>query len=194
MRKINPDQRSPKPAVFTETLLRRSRLYQGAVGFCVDEVSLPDGRRAKREYLDHPGASAVVPFLDCNHIVMVRQYRYPVGKSTLEIPAGKLDLGERPLACARRELAEETGHRARNMKKITAFYPSPAFANEEIHIFAAWNLFSGNPHRDEDEFLRVEIISFDRALRQVREGKIKDSKTVIGLLACAISRPFSIAQ
>ena len=180
------------PASFLETPVRRRRLYRGSVDFCVDQVLLPNGRRAERQYLDHPGAAAVVPFVDEKNIVLVRQYRYPVGETTLEIPAGKLDRGEGPLSCVRRELAEETGYRARTIQKLIAFYPTPAFANEVIHIFAARGLSSGKPACDDDEFLSVEIVSFRRALRLVREGKIKDSKTVIGLLACAFWGPAHI--
>ena len=170
---------------FLETCVRRRRLYRGSVDFCVDDVALPDGHRAERQYLDHPGAGAVVPFIDAERIVLVRQYRYPVGEETLEIPAGKLDRGEKPLACVRRELAEETGYRAKSVKKLISYYPTPAFANEVIHIFTASGLSAGRPSCDADEFLAAEIIPFRQALRLVRSGKIKDSKTVIGLLACA---------
>ena len=104
-----------------ERLHKRRNIFQGrAVGFNVDEVILPDGKKATREYLAHPGAVAVIPFLDPRTIIMVRQYRHPVGRVTWEIPAGKLAKGENPLSCVRRELEEETGYRAAKVKKLVS--------------------------------------------------------------------------
>ena len=172
-----------------EILVRSSRMYRGnAVDFRVDEVRLPDGRSAVREYLDHPGAVGIVPFLDSRTIVLVRQYRHPVGEITWELPAGKLDAGETPLACVRRELREETGYTARKISPLLDYWPTPAFANEVLHLFVAENLRSGKSATDEDEFLEATTLPFEKALRYVRSGKIKDSKTVIGLLACAVWR------
>ena len=177
------------PASFVETLVRARRVYRGrAVDFRADVIRLPDGKRAVREYLDHPGAVAVVPFLDPRTVVLVRQYRYPVGRTTLEIPAGKLDPGEGVLRCLRRELREETGYSARKITPLLRYWPTPAFANELLHIYAAENLVAGEHRPDDDEFLDVLRVPFSKALSMVRSGRIRDSKTMIGLMACALWR------
>lgn len=173
-----------------ETMIRRRRVYRGnSVDFRADKIRLPDGRPAVREFMDHPGAVGVVPFLDKNTVVLVRQYRYPVGEVTLELPAGKLDPREGVLSCVRRELKEETGYTARRLTPLLDYWPTPAFANEVLHLFVAEGLTAGKNSPDADEFLEVVTMSFDDALRRVRSGKIRDSKTVIGLLACAVRRP-----
>ncbi len=170
-----------------EKLVRKNRLYKGrAVNFRVDEVRLPNGKRAVREFLDHPGAVAAVPFLNKDTIVMVRQYRHPVGEVTLEIPAGKLDGNAGLMACVRRELHEETGFTARRIRKLASYWPTPAFANELLHVFIAQGLRPGTGHPDDDEFLDVVKMPFRKALALVKNGKIKDSKTVIALTMCAL--------
>lgn len=169
-----------------ETLVRKNPIYRGkSVDFCVDEILLPNGSTATREYLDHPGAVGVLPFLDEDTVVLVRQYRYPVGEVTLEMPAGKLDKGEDVRTCVARELHEETGYTAKRVKPLLRYWPTPAFANEVLHLFTAEGLTAGQHHPDDDEFLEVVRMPFQKALGLVRSGKIKDSKTVIGLLACA---------
>jgi ADP-ribose pyrophosphatase len=169
-----------------ETLVRKNPVYRGkSVDFCVDEILLPNGRTAVREYLDHPGAVGVIPFLDADTVVFVRQYRHPVAEVTLELPAGKLDEGEDVLACVKRELHEETGYTAKRIRPLLQYWPTPAFANEVLHLFVADGLVAGRHHPDADEFLEVVTMPFAKALGLVRSGKIKDSKTVIGLLACA---------
>ena len=172
-----------------ETLVRRKTVYRGrSVDLNVDEVRLPNGKNASREYLDHPGAVGVVPFLDAKTVILVRQYRHPVWRVTLEIPAGKLDKGERPLRCLERELQEETGYAARRIKPLLNYWPTPAFANEVRHLYTAEDLIPGKFGPDEDEFLEVVPMAFREALGLVRRGKIMDSKTVIALLACAVER------
>ena len=168
----------------TETLVKKRPVYRGrTVGFNVDVIRLPNGKTAQREYLDHPGAVAVLPFLDPRSIVLVEQYRYPVGTSTLEIPAGKLERGEDPLACVKRELVEETGYAARRIRRLVSYWPTPAFSNELLHIYRADGLKPGRSSPDEDEFLRVHVMPLAAALKMVRTGRIRDSKTVIALLA-----------
>jgi len=177
-----------------EKFLRTTVLYRGkAVGFCSDEVLLPNGKKAVREYLDHPGAVAVIPFLDSPfeiplekaRVVMVKQYRYAVGEVTEELPAGKLERGENLTTCLRRELKEETGYTARKFSKLISYWPTPAFANEVIHIFWAEGLKKGRMSLDDDEFLTRSVDTFGSLIRKVETGKIKDSKTMLGLLACA---------
>lgn len=176
----------PTEDPFREEFIARKRVYQGrAVNFVVDRIRLPDRKTATREFLDHPGAVAVLPFLDKSTIVLVEQYRHPVGETTLEIPAGKLDAGEGLMACLRRELREETGYSAGRLRPLLSFWPTPAFSNELLHIYLAEKLRSGRSAPDEDEFLRVVHMPFAEALKLVRNGRIRDSKTVIALLAVA---------
>lgn len=172
---------------FVETLLRSNRVYRGKIiDLRVDEVRLPDGRGATREFLDHPGAVGILPFLDPRTIVLVRQYRHPVRAVTLEIPAGKLDGGESLRSCLKRELLEETGYSARRITPLLEYWPTSAFANEVLHLFVAEGLTPGRHSPDEDEFLEVVILPLKKALGLVRSGRIRDSKTIISLLACAL--------
>lgn len=167
-----------------ESFIKRQHEYRGkAVGFRVDEIRLPNGKTAVREYLDHPGAVAVIPFLAPDKIVMVRQFRHPVGEATWEIPAGKMDGREPPLVCVKRELAEETGYQAGRIKKLLSFWPTPAFANEIIYIYTAEKLTAGASNPDADEFLNTGIWPLNRAYQAIKRGQIKDSKTIIALLA-----------
>jgi ADP-ribose pyrophosphatase len=175
---------SNRDAHLIETLVRRKTVYSGgAVDFRVDRVALPNGKRAEREFLDHPGAVGVIPILPGGRVVLVRQYRHPVAEVTLEIPAGKLDSKESPLRCVRRELKEETGYTAGHLRPLLRYWPTPAFANELLYLFVAENLRLGSRNPDEDEFLDVVEMSFKKALSLVRRGEIRDSKTVIALLA-----------
>lgn len=172
-----------------ETLVRKNPVYKGrSVDFCVDEIRLPNGRTAVREYMDHPGAVGVVPFLDARTVVMVRQYRHPVGEVTLELPAGKLDEDESELSCVKRELQEETGYTARRIRPLLTYWPTPAFCNEVLHLFVAEGLKKGLVDPDDDEFLEAVAVPLSRALSLIKQGRIRDSKTVIGLLACAAWR------
>jgi ADP-ribose pyrophosphatase len=178
-----PDYFKRDPAL-VEKRLRKVTVYKGKmVDFCVDRVRLPNGKPATREYIDHPGAVGVLPFLDKKTIVLVRQYRYPVGEVTLEMPAGKLDRGERPLPCVHRELEEETGYKAGLVKPLLDYWPTPAFGNEVLRLYVATKLKPGRFNPDADEFLQKIEMPFAEALSLVKKGKIRDSKTVIGLLA-----------
>ena len=170
-----------------ERFVRKKTVWRGrAVDFRVDTVRLPNGKLATREFLDHPGAVGIVPLLPGRRVVMVRQYRHPVREVTLELPAGKLDGREKPLSCVRRELKEETGYSARKITPLLQYWPTPAFANEILHMFVAEGLKAGRMDTDEDEFLECVTLPFGKALELVRRGEIRDSKTVIGLLACAV--------
>ena len=170
-----------------ERLVKKRTVYRGkSINLRVDVVRLPNGKTATREFLDHPGAVGVVAFLDRDTLVMVRQYRHPVGEVTLEIPAGKLDPGESVLTCLRRELKEETGYTAKKIKPLLDYWPTPAFANEVLHLYVAEGLRPGLMRTDEDEFLRCVTVPVKKALAMVRRGEIEDSKTVIGILACAV--------
>ncbi|MDF2634478.1 MAG: hydrolase [Pelosinus sp.] len=151
-----------------------------------DKVELPNGKEASREYIKHPGAVAVVPVTQEGNIVLVRQYRYPIGKALLEVPAGKLDKGEDPDTCALRELEEETGYVAEHIKKIASIYTTPGFTNEVIHLYIAENLTLSNPHPDEDEFLDVEVYSKEEIKTMIADGRINDAKSMLALLLAKI--------
>ena len=169
-----------------EKVYKKNKIYNGkAINFCKDDIILPNGNKAIREYIDHPGAVAIVPFINKTDIIMVKQYRYPVDKITYEIPAGKLDKKESLLKCAKRELKEETGYTAKQIKKLTSFYPSTAFSNEELIIYTAKNLVPGKQNPDDDEFIERVTVPFKQALQMIKQGKIKDAKTVIALLYVA---------
>jgi len=178
-----------RDAGLIERFVGKKTIWRGrAVDFRVDTVRLPNGKKATREYLDHPGAVGVLPFVDRDTVVMVRQYRHPVGEVTLEMPAGKLDKGESALSCVKRELREETGYTARKMRPLLRYWPTPAFANEILHLYVATGLKAGEMKTDDDEFLHCVTVPFKKAVRMALNGEIKDSKTIIGLLACAVER------
>ena len=151
-----------------------------------DTVKLPNGHTAPREWIKHPGASAVIPLLPDNQIILVRQFRYPVGKVTLEVPAGKLDkVGEDPIECAKRELSEETGYTAGKLWKLTTIATTVGFSDEYIHLYAAADLTPGKIHPDSDEFINVVKIPLTAALQMVESGKIFDAKSAISILLLA---------
>jgi ADP-ribose pyrophosphatase len=171
-------------AHLVETRARKNTVYKGKmVDWCCDDVVLPNGGKATREYMDHPGAVGVVPVMPNGDIVLVRQYRYPVEQVTLELPAGKLDHGEDPLSCVQRELAEETGYTAGSITPLLDYWPTPAFANEVLHMFVAEGLTAGTAAPDHDEFIEKAELSLDDALALCRSGRIMDSKTLIALMA-----------
>ncbi len=148
-----------------------------------DTVKLPDGNETTREWVKHPGAAAILPVLPNGDVILVRQYRYPVGKVTLEIPAGKLDVkGESPLECAKRELREETGYQAARYEKLLTVATTVGFSDEVIHIYAAWDLTPGEQATDDDEFIHVVRMPLPEAYRGVQDGDIYDAKTVAAIL------------
>lgn len=145
------------------------------------KVKLPNKQYTQREIILHPGAVAIVPILPNNRIVLVRQYRKAVEKHLLEIPAGTLNKAETPLCCAKRELIEETGYKARFFKKIMNFYPSPGYCNEQIYIFKATGLIKVKNSQEPDEFIEIVILPLTKIKKMIRQGKIKDAKTLIAL-------------
>lgn len=172
---------------YTEKKYKRRLVFAGTVNFRADTITLPNGKRSVREFVDHPGAVAVLPVLPDGRIVFVRQFRYPVGQATLEIPAGKLHSPkDSPLVRVKAELKEETGYTAGKITPILSYWPTPAFSTEVIHVYTATGLRGGKPEPDEDEFLTLENIPFKKAWRMVETGEIKDSKTVIALQAWKI--------
>ena len=147
-----------------------------------DRVALPDGREATREYVVHPGAVMVVAMLPDGRLVMERQYRYPVRQTMIEFPAGKLDAGEGGLACAQRELLEETGYRARRWAKAGVMHPVIGYATEVIEVWFADELSLGDRQLDEGEFLDVFTATQQELEDWMRDGLLTDAKTVVGMM------------
>ncbi|MDO4536656.1 MAG: NUDIX hydrolase [Coriobacteriales bacterium] len=147
-------------------------------------VELPDGREALRDVVRHPGAVAIVALTDDGDICLVRQYRTSLGRVTVEVPAGKLDPGEDPLACAHRELLEETGMEAERMAFLTTIATSVGFTDELIHIYMATGLHFSESHPDADEFINVDLVPLSELIDAVLDGRIEDCKTVTGALIC----------
>jgi ADP-ribose pyrophosphatase len=171
-------------ATYKERFRKTLHRYDGrAVGFRADVIGLPEGKAGTREYLVHPGAVGVLAFDAQGRILLVKQYRYPIGQFTYEIPAGKLSPGEKPLACVGRELEEETGFKARKVKKLVAYWPTAAFSNEIIHLYLAKDLVETQPDPDDDEFIELVRVSPRELERWIKRGKIQDSKTLIAYLA-----------
>ena len=146
-----------------------------------DTVALPDGSQATREYIRHSGAVAVVPLLDDGRCVLVRQFRYPVGKVLLEWPAGKLDSGEKPIACAMRELREETGYTAREWAFGGEIHNAPAYSDESIWLWFARGLVAGDPQLDAGEFVETVLMTPAELDALAARGELPDVKTQIGL-------------
>lgn len=153
-----------------------------------EEVELPGGRRATLDLIRHPGASAVVPFLSDDEILLIRQYRYAAGGEIYEIPAGKLEPGESPEACALRELEEETGYRAGRLEALGDILTTPGFTDERIHLFAAYELSAGTQSLDDDELIQLVPVRFAEALEMVWRNEIPDAKSSLALLHAARRR------
>lgn len=169
--------------MFEEKTMKTNKIFSGKIlNLRVDEVELPNGHRSTREIVEHPGAVAILPVLVDGNILMVKQYRKPVEEFLLEIPAGKLDVGEEPLECAKRELEEETGYKARNWKYMGYIYTTPGFSNEKIHLYLAEALEKTAQNTDEDEFIEVVDLPETEVLEMIRQGQIVDSKTICAFL------------
>lgn len=159
------------------------RLYEGRIlKLRLDTVLLPNGKTSKREIVEHRGAVAMVPMLDRDTVILVRQYRRAAGRSLLEIPAGTLDPNEEVEACAKRELAEEINYAAGRMTKLFRSFMAPGYSTEVIHTFLALDLTPTAGHTDEDEFLEILPTPFAEALNMIQTGAIIDAKSISGLL------------
>ena len=180
----------PRDAVLAEHPLTEDVAWTGRI-FNVNrlQVELPDGRRALRDVVRHPGAVAIVALTEEGRICLVRQYRTALGRVTVEIPAGKLSAGEDPLECANRELLEETGMVAERMAFLTTIASSDGFCDELIHIYMATGLTFAKSSPDDDEFINVDLVEVSELVDAVLDGRIEDAKTVVGALLCdAIGR------
>ena len=167
----------------TEKKLSQELVFDGnLLKLYRDQVELSNGKKSMREWINHPGAAAIIPLLSNGETLLVRQFRYPLGRETLEIPAGKIDSGESPLACAVRELREETGLFAGEFIKIGSLLTTPGFTNEEIHLFLSKNSSRGSADTDEDEFINTIVLPIDKVFQMMMEGQIKDAKTIVAFL------------
>ena len=171
--------------------LSSRRIYSGRVlNLDIDQVRFPDGSTGELEMIRHSGASAILPFLsdpagEDPQILLIKQYRYAAEGFLYEIPAGRLEPGEDPSECARRELLEETGCSAERIEPLYTFYTTPGFIDEKIHAFVAIGIQQGEAGREADEFLTVETMTLSRALELIHEGEIRDAKTALTILYAA---------
>jgi len=174
-------QETGKP--WREETLSTKRIFDGRmISLQVDTVTLPEGRTTTREIVKHPGAAAVMALLD-GKLLVVEQFRKPLDKFQIEIPAGKLDPGEDPLTAAGRELEEETGYRADKLTLMSAFFTSPGFADEKLYLYFADQVTLGEKKPDEDEYLQVDAITLEQAESYMEEGRISDAKTILAVYA-----------
>ena len=174
--------REQDPTLIEESVSSEEIYHGKVVHLFKDTVRLPNGKNATREILRHPGAAAVVALTENGEVILVRQYRHPFGTPLLEIPAGKLDPGETPEICARRELQEETGHSPDQLISLGVYYPSVAIMDEKIHLYLARGLTRSEAHLDDDEFLHVETMPLDELVGQILAGEIPDGKTQVAIL------------
>ncbi len=171
--------------------LASERIYTGKiVSLDVDTVRFPDGSSGDLEMIRHPGAAAILPFLSDPdggdpQILLIRQYRYAAGGYVYEVPAGRLDPGEDPKDCARRELLEETGCRAQSVKYLTTIFTTPGFTDEKIHLFMATGITAGTAKPESDEFMELQPRTVSQALRMIQAGEIQDAKTIVTILYAA---------
>ncbi len=171
------------PDKLTETKIGTELIYSGrVVHLYLDTVQLPNGKTATREVVRHGGAVAIVPVDADRNIIMVRQYRHPIGRILLEIPAGTLHEGEVPELCAVRELQEEIGYKPGHLEKIGAVYLAPGYSSEFIHLYMATDLQESQLEMDEDEFIEVERVTIADALTRIQKGEIADAKTISAVL------------
>lgn len=162
--------------------IRSRELFAGRiVTLSLDEIAVDD-QLMEMECIRHPGGAAVVPVMPDGSVIMIEQYRYPVGAALWEIPAGRLEPGESPRACAARELEEETGYRAGHLEKLTDMYSAPAYCTEIISVFLATGLQTGQQQLDRDECIRVVRLPLGEALQRVLTTGVCDAKTLVGLL------------
>jgi ADP-ribose pyrophosphatase len=169
-----------------ESILSTEPVFEGRLlKIYINTVELPDGRTAIREVIRHQGAVAVVPFDAEGNVLLVRQYRAGIDRDIIEIPAGLLEAGEDPAACAERELREETGYRPGILESLGGYNVAPGYTNEYIHLYLARDLEPAPLAQDSEEFLELIRLPFDEALAMVERGEISDSKTIIALYKVA---------
>ena len=168
---------------FYEKQIDTQAAYKGIiVNVWRDTAELQNGCRVVREVVEHPGGVGIVPVTKDGNVLMVRQFRYPMGEELLEIPAGKLEDGEDPLECAARELSEETGYTAGRFIDLGVSYPSPGYCKEKLYIYLATDLLCGEAHLDENELLSIEEVAINDLIDKIMANELSDGKTIIGIL------------
>lgn len=168
---------------FREKTLSSLNIFNGRViKLRKDEVRLPNGKISSREIIEHPGAVVVLAVDKKNEIIMIKQFRKATEETLWELPAGTLEKGEKPIDCARRELQEETGYYSKKIDKIITYFSTPGFCNEKLTLFFAQELEKKHKNEDEDEFIQVEHVKIEDALKMIKDHMIKDAKTIIGIL------------
>lgn len=171
--------------IMNHKLLKRETIHKGVVfDLIVDHIEYPSGNGSVREVAKHPGGAVVVPVFDNGDVLMIKQYRYPIDKTIYELPAGKLNPGEDPEHCARRELEEETGYKAIHFEKLTVFYTTPGFCTEQLYIYLATGLTelpAGQNLEKGEESISLQRVPLKKAMDMIQEGTIVDGKTIIGL-------------
>ncbi len=178
--------------IYEEKTIKSDKVFEGKIiDLRVETVEFPDGSTAYRELVDHPGGVGIIALTPNGKIPMVRQFRKPIEKAILEIPAGKLDKGEEPSKCGMRELKEETGYSAKELVSLGYMYPSPGFANEITYMFFAKGLEKGADNPDEDEYLDIEELSVEEIRQMILNNEINDAKTVIAFQKCEAMNLFS---
>ncbi len=166
-----------------EKVIHSERVFTGrVVNLRVDTVRLPNGRTSQREIVEHRGAVAIVPLLDDETVLMIRQFRLAVNEVLLEVPAGTLEPDEPPEVCAARELEEEAGYRANTLRKLFSQYLAPGYSQEILHVFLAQHLEKTAQRTEEDENVEVVSMPLHRAVEMVLSGEIRDAKTIAALL------------
>ena len=181
----DPDQNPPSETAAGKVSSRRA--YSGRIiNLDIDRVRFPNGSVGELEMIRHPGASAVVPFVtepgrDAD-ILLIKQYRYAAERFLYEVPAGRLDAGEAPADCARRELKEETGYSAGGLEHLVTIFTTPGFTDEQIHLFLGYGLEPGDTAHEPDEFMSIERVTMREAVELVRTGGIVDAKTALAIL------------
>jgi ADP-ribose pyrophosphatase len=164
----------PTPEVLSTNVLHRFRIF----AIVEQSLRLPSGRTVVRQVVKHPGAVVIMPQLEDGRLLLIAQYRFAVGETVLEFPAGTLEPGEAPLQCARRELIEETGYRADHWHPLGMIYSSPGFCDERLHLFLASGLVSEHAAADEDEILEVKRLTVQEVERAIADGTLVDAKSI----------------
>ncbi len=166
-------------------LIESKQIYRGHIVELVKDRFILDAAPKKivtRELLKHPGAVVILPFVDKKHILLLKQFRYAARGDLREIPAGTIEKNEKPFTCAKRELEEETGFKARRWKFLSRFFPAPGISDEEMFLYAAWDLKAGRKNLDHDEWIEHETVSLSEAARMIQKGVIRDAKTMAAVL------------
>ncbi|MEX2456146.1 MAG: NUDIX hydrolase [Balneolaceae bacterium] len=183
MKHTESDNSRPIHNDLLEVQKSSSRVYDGKLlKVYVDDVLLPDGSTSTRDWIKHPGASAIVPVFEDGTVMLIKQFRYPSRRTFIEVPAGKIDSGESAKETAERELTEETGLSCKFIEKAGSFFPAIGYADEEIHVFVAWGLTQSDHNQDDDEFVIKHRVPFSDALNLVYSGKIQDAKTICSIM------------